>query len=106
MTNEFNVPLDSNGYAPSLLRTYPGVCFECGRFSDTARHEIFHGPYRAKSKRYGLWVNVCPRCHDFLHRNGDQALKEKAQAEAQRAYGWSVQEFRIVFGKNFCEVSE
>lgn len=49
--NEYGVKLDSNGYAPSILNQQP-TCLICGRYH-TARHEVFYGPYRDKSKRLG-----------------------------------------------------
>lgn len=63
--NEYGEKLDSNGYAPSILHDKP-VCLICGRYG-TARHEVYFGSvYRAKSKRLGLWVTLCPWCHQFL----------------------------------------
>ena len=59
--NEYGERLDSNGYAPSILSQSP-TCLICGRYR-TARHEVFFGPYRDKSKRLGLWANLCPWCH-------------------------------------------
>ena len=60
--NEYGEKLDSNGYAPSILHDKP-VCLICGRYG-TARHEVYFGSaYRAKSKRLGLWVTLCPWCH-------------------------------------------
>ena len=67
--NEYGEKLDSNGYAPSILHDKP-VCLICGRYG-TARHEVYFGSaYRAKSKRLGLWVTLCPWCH----QNGPTAI--------------------------------
>ena len=49
--NEYGEKLDSNGYAPSIL-SKSTTCLICGRYR-TARHEVFFGPYRDKSKRLG-----------------------------------------------------
>lgn len=68
--NEYGEKLDSNGYAPSILHDKP-VCLICGRYG-TARHEVYFGSaYRAKSKRLGLWVTLCPWCH----QNGPTAIR-------------------------------
>lgn len=72
--NEYGEKLDSNGYAPSILHDKP-VCLICGRYG-TARHEVYFGSaYRAKSKRLGLWVTLCPWCHQngptAIHNNHD-----------------------------------
>lgn len=78
--NEYGEKLDSNGYAPSILHDKP-VCLICGRYG-TARHEVYFGSaYRAKSKRLGLWVTLCPWCHQnsptAIHNNHDADLRLK-----------------------------
>lgn len=102
-TNEYGVRLDSNGYAPSLLRTES--CFLCrARKADIVRHEIYHGPYRRKSKEYGLWVNLCTECHYDVHNSDgadDQYLKEVGEFAALEHYKITKQEFINLFGKNY-----
>lgn len=84
--NEYGEKLDSNGYAPSILSKSP-ACLICGRYY-TARHEVFFGPYRDKSKRLGLWANLCPWCHQngvtavHTNREADLRLKKWAQKKA------------------------
>lgn len=102
--NEFGAPLDRNGYAPSLLHEYQERCIVCGRTDrPLQRHEVFHGPYRQKSKKYGCWVCACNECHAKIHRNGEleQQLKKNIQSIAQEAYGWTTEQFREVFGKSY-----
>ena len=82
--NEYGEKLDSNGYAPSILHDKP-VCLICGRYG-TARHEVYFGrAYRAKSKRLGLWVTLCPWCHQngptAIHNNRDADLQLKCWAQ-------------------------
>lgn len=90
--NEYGEKLDSNGYAPSILSKSP-TCLICGRYR-TARHEVFFGPYRDKSKRLGLWANLCPWCHQngvtavHTNREADLRLKKWAQKKAMEYYGW------------------
>ena len=63
MTNDYGAPLDSNGYAPSIFETDHCLCCFLGASAtgaNLARHEIFGGPNRQKSKRLGLWVLLCP----------------------------------------------
>ena len=100
--------LDKNGYAPSIVQTRDTCCFRCGYEGDVARHEVFYGEgRREKSKRLGLWVHLCPRCHQYgkhaVHsdRQADLALKQVAQAEAMSAYGWSTEKFIEEFGMNY-----
>ena len=96
---------DRNGYVPSILNVNDSECFVCGKGGDLARHEVFFGTaYRQKSKAFGLWVNVCPECHAAIHdrKNSlDRELKETAQAKAMLHYGWSFEQFRERFGKNW-----
>ena len=64
MRNEYNMKLDGNGYAKSILQE-GSCCHLCGHngsMDKLDRHEVFGGPDRAKSKRYGLWVLLC---HDL-----------------------------------------
>lgn len=100
---ETKIRLDSNGYAPSLLRTES--CFWCHKSNgDIVRHEIFHGPYRSKSKEYGLWVNLCTDCHYLVHNSDgkmDAILKDIGERAAIKYYGWSKDYFIKIFGKNY-----
>ena len=96
-------PTLPNGYNPSILDTQDGKCYLCGRYGETARHELFYGAKRDTSKRYGLWVNVCPMCHNTIHAHGDiaRSLRQVAQAAAMRDNSWSVQDFIEIFGGNY-----
>lgn len=100
--------VDSNGYAPSVVQVRGSECFRCGYEGDTARHEIFYGEgRREKSKRLGLWVHLCPRCHQHgknaVHRDrsADLALKQVGQVEAMDAFGWTTEKFIEEFGMNY-----
>lgn len=103
MLNEFGVRLDSNGYAPSIMGEVKG-CYLCGFRGDLARHEVFHGSNREKSKNLGCWVNLCPRCHERLHKKDpklDWDLKRHGQVRTMAHYGWTVAEFIERFGMNY-----
>ena len=105
--NEYGHPLDSNGYAPSLLNRSDYACYVCGQEGILARHEPLGGPFRQKSKRLGLWVSICPACHELAHGAGILAhatalqLKQDAQRTAMDEFGWSTEEFIQKFGKNY-----
>ena len=111
MTNEYGDPLDRNGYAPSLLGDwcYCALCFQFA--PKLQRHEVFHndmgGRTREKSKRYGLWISVCPVCHARAQYKADiaLALKKRAQRMAMNKYGWTLADWRERFGKNYLEVN-
>ena len=91
-------------------------CFLCGR-NGTAdpldRHHIFGGPYRKASERYGLVVDLC---HDRCHENGPEAahrcretrerLCRYGQEKVMREQGWTVDEFRLVFGRSWLDGAE
>lgn len=88
-------------------------CFICGRNGRgdrLERHHIFGAGNRPLSEKYGLVVYLCgERCHklgeysahqnaqisDYLHRYG----QEKAMSEN----GWTVEQFREIFGKNYLD---
>ena len=111
MTNEFLMPLDKNGYSVSIVPNpywpndgrYNKRCYVCGYGGDLARHEVFPGPYRQKSKRYGLWIYLCPDCHRIAHsiKEDTVQLKRRAQISAMNWYGWDEKDFIREFGKNY-----
>ena len=86
-------------------------CFLCGRngTGDTLEwHHVFPSSLRKKSEKYGL---VVPLCGDRCHRNGKKSahkcketqlkLKQWAQEKAMEENGWSVEDWRREFGKNY-----
>ena len=105
MKNEFGVKLEANGYAPSIVHLHDDACFICDYMGELARHEIFNASNREKSKAYGLWVRLCPKCHDLVHKKRSE--RDKLQIEAQRCamdwYEWDIDDFRARFGKNYIE---
>lgn len=110
MKNEYGVQLDRNGYAPSIVYE-GGYCFCClmdeSAFgSNLVRHEVFGGPNRQKSKRLGLWVNLCSHCHDEIHKDArkSNALRQIVQADAMHRYGWSKEDFIREIGKSYIDI--
>lgn len=86
-------------------------CFLCGRTAGLDRHHIFGGPYRKKSEKYGLTVDLChDSCHIFgpnsVHQNRETMLRIKryGQKKAMEENGWSTEDFIREFGKNYLEV--
>lgn len=83
-------------------------CFLCGRTDWIERHHIFNGTAnRKKSEKYGLTVHLCHWCHNeppygvHFNSNRDLMLKRFAQEQAMEYYGWTVDEFREIFGKSY-----
>ena len=104
MLNEYGAKLDRNGYAPSILMGNSEFCSLCYRTDrPLQRHEVFGGPFRQKSKKYGLWLSICDECHRNVHKNGDvdRRLKKEAQRHAMLVYGWTEADFIRKFGKNY-----
>ena len=105
MRNEFGARLDKNGYASSIIPFVEGCCW-CGRGGDLVRHEMFGGTgRRGKSKRLGLWVRLCPACHEAVHRGKSSFLPllRLGEMSARSAYGWSKKDFIREFGKSYLE---
>ena len=72
------------------------------------KHHIFGGPYRGKSEKYGLYVDLCHnRCHIYgkmsVHQNQKtmRQLKRYGQLKAMKENGWSTDDFIREFGKNY-----
>ena len=86
-------------------------CFLCHRtetsYNRLEVHHIFGGANRKLSEKYGLTVTLCHACHneppDGVHYNADIALyvHQYGQRKAMKEQGWTVDEFREIFGKNY-----
>ena len=82
-------------------------CFLCGATRDLERHHVFGAAHRNLSEEYGLVVDLCPRCHregpEAAHRSAEtmQLLHEYGQRLAMYRQGWTAEEFRRIFGKNY-----
>lgn len=106
MTNEFGVELDRNGYAPSIMIHTQG-CDLCRRTDrPLQRHEAFGGAFRARSKALGCWLYVCDTCHMKMHQSDAlmrYRVKQMTQLRAMEYYGWTVDQFRAYFGRNYLD---
>lgn len=99
--------------AKSIIQKDNERCYLCGRYAcgdPLDKHHVFGGASRSKSEHYGLTVylhHFC--CHIFgesaVHKNSevDHSLKEEVQKLAMEHYGWTVDDFRAVFGKNYIQ---
>lgn len=82
-------------------------CYICHSRSWIEIHHVFGGPDRKTSEEYGLVVPLCHYCHNEppkgVHFNKE--IRRKLQGDVQRIameyYGWSVEDFRDRFGKNY-----
>lgn len=100
--------MDRNGYNPSIFgKNTDERCFLCGRWGDTARHEIYFGPNRQISKKAGFWINVCPSCHTRIHAEAttpcdvtiDRLLKIDCQEVFEREH--TREEFMELIGRSY-----
>lgn len=95
----------------SIMQQDNTHCFLCGMNANLEPldlHHIFNKCDKKKSEKYGLMVYLHhDKCHIFgknaVHQNAEinNALKAKAQKNAMDYYGWSVDDFRNIFGKNY-----
>lgn len=84
------------------------ICYICGSQNWLEEHHIFNGnPNRKLSEKHGLKVWLCHYCHNEppngVHFNAElnRQLKAEAQQVAMLYYGWDVETFRRIFGKNY-----
>lgn len=84
-----------------------GICFLCGNWEELEEHHIFTGALRPLSTKYKATVRLCPWCHrideDAVHKSRDtrEYIQDYGQRKVMREQGWTVDEFRAVFGKNY-----
>ena len=83
-------------------------CFLCGSTQWLEEHHCFGGnPKRKMAENYGLKVWLCHYCHNEppngVHHNREnrERLQKIAQSAAMERYGWSEDDFRNIFGKNY-----
>lgn len=86
-------------------------CFLCHRtetsYNRLEVHHIFSGANRKLSEKYGLTVTLCHECHNEppfgAHYNADvmDYLHRYGQEKAMQEQGWTEDEFREIFGKNY-----
>ena len=97
-------------------REWQRECWLCGRNGQTDpldKHHIFGGANRTKSEQYGAWVYLChSRCHEngpeSVHKNAAtaQRLHEFGQQLLMEENGWTAEDFRLEFGRNYLDDTE
>lgn len=90
---------------PPILDTESGICYICGRHTDTALHHIYFGPKRKTSDENGFTVFLCPGCHQYeshaVHRNRRLDLKLKAICQQEFEKTHTREEFMRLIGRNY-----
>lgn len=95
----------------SIIQKDKTHCFICGMNTNLEPldcHHVFGAANRKKSEQYGLkvYIHHC-KCHIFgensVHKNAkvDRALKKLVQKKAMQHYGWTIEQFIKIFGKNY-----
>lgn len=96
----------------SIIQQDKSRCYLCGRCAKYGeqldKHHVFNGAMRGKSERYGLTVYLHHNeCHIFgansVHANAkiNRALQADVQKKAMEFYGWTEDDFRRLFYKNY-----
>lgn len=95
----------------SIIQNEKHRCYICGGYANgdpLDKHHVFNGAMRGKSERYGLTVYLHHnKCHIFgensVHNNAkiNRKLQADVQKKAMEFYGWTVEDFRRLFGKNY-----
>ena len=91
----------------SILQKNKGKCLICGSRQWLECHHVFGAAERDASDEYGLKVYLCHYCHNEppngVHHNKAVRIKLQryAQQRAMEHYGWSIEDFRSIFHKNY-----
>ena len=92
----------------SIIQTDRDYCYLCGmnrNLEPLDEHHVFAGGNRQLSEKYGLKVYLHHnKCHLYgVHKDGEMANKLKAdvQRKAMEHYGWTVDDFIEIFGRNY-----
>lgn len=101
----------------SIMDKKDGTCYLCrmmhGDYTQKTvqeHHAIFGTANRKLSERYGLKVYLCLEHHEegreAVHKNAENALLVKKEAQKAFEKRWPELNFREIFGKNFLEESD
>lgn len=81
-------------------------CRACYRTGTLHKHHIFHGTANRKlADREGLWIYLCPECHEKIHKNHDMDrwFQQVGQRRWMEKNGKSKEDFMKIFGRNYLE---
>ena len=94
--------------AKSILQgNRKGVCYLCGRWTETENHHIFGGGKRKKADRDGLTVYLCHYCHNeppngvHFSKETREHLKRIGETAWCTHYGKTIEDFIKEYGKNY-----
>lgn len=82
-----------------------GTCYFCGKRGFVHCHHCFGGSYRKTCDLFGLTVELCPTCHEYIHSAKGVEARRQLQHDVQQAYmekmGWNVNQWIHVWGKSW-----
>ena len=93
-----------NNYYNDISIMPPSTLYSTKKVKGTEKHHIFGGvANRPKSEKYGLFIWLTLKQHDYLHNHPKEMLsiKKEAQKSFMKYYNKSIEEFRSIFGKNW-----
>lgn len=82
-------------------------CYLTETESGLHEHHIFGGANRKLSEQYGLKIYLRADLHNMsdggvhFDKRLDRKLKRLGQKKAMEYYGWSVEDFIRIFGRNY-----
>lgn len=82
----------------------PSTLYYTKKTKGCQKHHIFGGvANRPKSEKYGLFIWLTLKQHDYLHKHPKEMLgiKKEAQKSFMKYYNKDVEEFRSIFGKSW-----
>lgn len=93
-----------NRYYNDVSIMPPSTLYSTKKVKGTEKHHIFGGvANRPKSEKYGLFIWLTLKQHDYLHDHPKEMLsiKKEAQKSFMKYYNKDVEEFRSIFGKSW-----
>jgi hypothetical protein len=81
-----------------------GYCWDCHRECGLQRHHVYGGnPDRRLSEQYGLYVDLCQKCHLNVTDEKDRELITRLKTEGQKRFEevWGHDEFMRIFGRSY-----
>lgn len=82
----------------------PSTLYSTKKVKGTQKHHIFGGvANRPKSEKYGLFIWLTLKQHDYLHKHPKEMLgiKKEAQKSFMKHYSKSIGEFIEIFGRSW-----
>lgn len=82
----------------------PSTLYSTKKVKGTEKHHIFGGvANRPKSEKYGLFIWLTLKQHDYLHKHPKEMLsiKKEAQMSFMKYYNKSIEEFIEIFGRSW-----